>query len=358
MTAVAAAAPVSPPLPACALRFWLLCVILLTIAMVTLGGATRLTGSGLSITEWAPVTGAIPPLSLHDWELEFAKYRATPQYALLNAGMSLADFRFIYLWEWSHRLLGRLIGVVYLLPLLAFAAAGRVRGRFFWMMLGIGALGGLQGGIGWIMVASGLKPGMIAVAPIKLMLHLIAACLVLAALVAVATALRARAQPAVSRGVRVFAWVLVTAAFVQIALGALVAGLHAGLTYNTWPLMDGRWVPEILWPLSPWWHNFVETVATVQFNHRIGAYALLALAIAHAMQVARNFPDHPAARRAAWLAAAVGMQAVGGIVTLLTQVPIWAGLIHQLGAVLVLAFAVLHLQRFYPPIAAGRPVPA
>ncbi|GGC55074.1 COX15/CtaA family protein [Chelatococcus reniformis] len=343
--APAAAAPAADRMAA--VRAWLAVVALLVVAMVILGGATRLTGSGLSITEWKPVTGAIPPLSDAAWAEEYAKYRATPQYKLLNAGMALSEFKFIFLWEWTHRLLGRLIGLVYILPLVVFAVRGTVRGRLLWILAGIGMLGGLQGAIGWIMVHSGLQPGMTAVAPVKLMLHLLAACLVLAAVLAVWVGLRPRAEPAAPTRLRVTAWLLVGLSFIQIGLGALVAGLHAGLIYNTWPLMDGQLVPgpQVLWPLTPWWLNLFGTVATVQFDHRVGAYALLALALSHAVDAARHAGGRPAARRAAMLAVIVGLQAVLGILTLLLQVPLWAGLLHQLGAVAVLAVAVIHARR-------------
>src|SRR4051812_29181999 len=192
-----------------AVETWLYIVAALVVAMVAVGGATRVTGPGLSITEGRRVTGAIPPLSHESWVAEFQRYQASPQYRLLNEGMDLAEFQFIYCWEWSHRQLGRLIGFVFFVPLLWFWLRGVVRGRLALGLLGIGALGGLQAGIGWIMVASGLQPGMVAVAPIKLMLHLIVASLILALLVWVAagfgrTPERDRAAPAPARWTALF----------------------------------------------------------------------------------------------------------------------------------------------------------
>lgn len=324
-----------------AFRIWLLALIALVMVMVTVGGATRLTGSGLSITEWKPILGAIPPLSAEDWAREFALYKASPQYALLNAGMSLGEFQFIYWWEWGHRQLGRFIGLVMLGGFLAFWLTGAIRGKLAAATFGLGLLLGLQGTIGWIMVASGLQPGMIAVAPVKLTLHLTFACLFLVGLVAMAARLGAFG-PALETfpGLHHAAWALVAAILAQIALGGLVAGSKAGFTYNTWPLMDGALVPGLdkLFVVKPALENFVDNPTLVQFNHRLGAYLLLGAAIWHA--IAARGSD--IARRAWHLAALVLAQGVLGIVTLLLVVPLWAGLAHQALAMLVLAYAVIH----------------
>lgn len=332
-------------------RNWLIFVCGLIFIMVVVGGATRLTGSGLSITEWKPITGAIPPLSHGAWMAEFDLYRATPQYRLLNAGMALGEFQFIYLWEWGHRQLGRFIGLAYVLPLLWFAITGVVRGRLLAILAVIGVLGGMQGAIGWIMVHSGLQPGMVAVAPVKLMLHLLAACILLACVVAMIVRLSPRPEPVSTGRVRWVALALLVGSFVQIGLGALVAGLRAGLTYNTWPLMDGQFIPDsaALLPLQPWWMNMLATVPTVQFNHRMGAYVLLALAVFHAVDVRRlaaaGRASSGAAHRAMALAGVIAAQGVVGIVTLLLAVPIWAGLLHQACALVVLGVAVIHCRR-------------
>jgi heme a synthase len=327
-----------------AVRLWLWCVAALVLAMLLVGGATRLTGSGLSITEWRPFMGALPPLSEAAWLAEFEKYRAIPQYQLLNKGMALGDFKFIYWWEWGHRQLGRFVGVAYMLPLAIFWLRGTVRGGLALWLLTLGALGGFQGAIGWIMVASGLKEGMIAVAPVKLALHLVTACVILTGLVWTARRLRpAAALPDVTKQAAFTAKALVGLLLVQIALGALVAGSKSGLTYNTWPLMDGVLIPsaEVLFVVKPWIENFVDNAALVQFNHRFTAYLLLALALWHWFDTRRT----AAGRSAALVAAALSLQAVMGIVTLLLHVPLWAGLSHQILAALILAATVIHAEK-------------
>jgi heme a synthase len=367
-------------------RIWLWCVAVLVLAMILVGGATRLTGSGLSITEWRPLLGAIPPLSEAAWLAEFDKYRAIPQYQLLNKGMSLTDFKFIYWWEWGHRQLGRFIGVAYMLPLAWFWLRGTVGGKLALWLLALGALGGFQGAIGWIMVASGLKEGMVAVAPVKLALHLTTACLILAGLVWTArrlachsrperrgvegnpekpsalgqtvaldplpspiqTSLRslhtlAAGSPGMTRRIALTSKAIVVLLLVQIALGALVAGSKSGLTYNTWPLMDGALIPgtDVLFVVKPWIENFVDNPALVQFNHRLTAYLLLALAIWHALDARGT----AAARGAVHVAAALSLQAALGVVTLLLHVPLWAGLLHQILAALVLIATVVHAEK-------------
>lgn len=337
------------PAPAAAVRLapvrlWLFVLAALVIAMVSVGGATRLTGSGLSITEWRPVTGTLPPLSAEGWEGEFAKYRASPQYDLLNRGMNLDEFKPIYLWEWGHRLLGRIIGLAFFVPLLAFWATGRLRGRLALALLGVGALGALQGLIGWIMVASGLEPGMIAVAPIKLTLHLVTASAILALLVWTAAGLGTTERAPVPTALRRGAALLLGLVVVQIGLGGLVAGAKAGLTYNTWPLMDGRLAPPLadLFARRPLLENLVDNPALVQLDHRIVAYLLVGLALWHAWR-ASALGGGPA-RRARALAGLVLAQMALGIVTLVLVVPLWAGLLHQFLAMLVLAMATVHLR--------------
>ena len=323
-------------------RLWLIVVAALVFAMVVVGGATRLTDSGLSITEWKPVTGAIPPLTHGQWLEEFAKYRASPQYQAVNQGMSLGDFQFIFWWEWAHRFLGRLIGAAMLLPWLFFVAKGWLRGKLAAGTFGIGLLMGLQGLVGWIMVASGLKPGMVAVAPVKLMAHLTLACLIFALLVWTALGLRpVRREPAPDR-VRRGGVAVLAVLGLQIALGALVAGNRAGMRFNDWPLMDGTLIPPMAWlfdrPTVA--EAFIDSLALVQFNHRLVAYALMALALWHML----------AARGTAYGTSAVVLfglicgQAVIGIVTLILVVPLWAGLLHQGFAVLVLGHALAHVH--------------
>jgi cytochrome c oxidase assembly protein subunit 15 len=325
------------------IRRWLWIVALLVFVMVVVGGATRLTGSGLSITEWKPVTGALPPLSAEAWAEEFGKYRASPQYQLLNQGMSLGEFQFIYWWEWGHRQLGRFIGLVYLVGFLVVALRRLLPWRQTLVVFGMGLLLALQGAIGWIMVASGLQPGMVAVAPVKLTLHLTFAGLFFASVVAFATWLTPPRRIEPARGVAT-AWVLLVLVFLQIALGGLVAGSKAGFTFNTWPLMDGGLVPAgaTLFAKKPFWENFVDNVALVQFNHRLGAYLLLAFALWHAFALRRAAAGSGAAKRATVIAGLTLGQAALGIVTLVLVVPLWAGLAHQALAFLLLAMAVVH----------------
>jgi len=331
---------------AAAVRGWVWTIVLLTVAMVAVGGATRLTGSGLSITEWKPVTGAIPPLSSEAWIAEFEKYRGIDQYRLMNAGMSLAEFQVIYWWEWGHRQLGRLLGLAFFIPLVFFWLKGAVKTPLALTLVGIGALGGLQATVGWIMVASGLEPGMTAVAPIKLTAHLTIATLILALLTWVAVGLsprqRAPASPAVARGAKILLGLLVF----QIALGGLVAGSRAGFTFNTWPLMDGGFAPPLatLFVVEPFIENFVDNVALVQLNHRLVAYALLGFALWHAVAAWRAGPGSSAGKRAVALAGMTTAQAALGIVTLLLVVPLWAGLAHQVLAFLILIMAVAHVR--------------
>lgn len=326
-----------------AVRTWIFVLAALVVAMVAVGGTTRLTGSGLSITEWRPVTGAIPPLTDSAWLAEFEKYRAIPQYELLNRGMSLAEFKVIYAWEWGHRQLGRMLGLAFFIPLVWFWARGAISRRLALTLLAIGALGSLQGAVGWIMVASGLKPGMIAVAPVKLMLHLTLASVIFACLIGVAMGLK----PAVRSGAPIRraiigARLLLGLVFLQIALGGLVAGSKAGLTHNSWPLMDGALIPSAsaLFVVEPFIENFVDNVTLVQFNHRMLAYGLVAFAFWHAWSLAGT-----AAFGRAWVLAGLTLaQMVLGIVTLLLVVPLWAGLAHQVFAMAVLGMAVVHAR--------------
>jgi len=337
---------VSAPASHAGIRRWLWAVALLVFVMVVVGGATRLTGSGLSITEWRPVTGALPPLSDAAWALEFEKYRASPQYQLLNSGMALAEFKFIYWWEWGHRQLGRFIGLFYLAGFLVVMLRRLLPWRQVALLFSMGLLLGLQGTIGWIMVASGLEPGMVAVAPVKLTLHLTFAGLFFASVVAFATWLTSLRRIEPARG-RAAAWLLLLLLFVQIALGGLVAGSKAGFTFNTWPLMDGGLVPPAatLFAGTPLWENFVDNVALVQFNHRLGAYILLAFALWHFLSLRRAAPASGGAKRATAILALVLAQSALGIVTLLLVVPLWAGLAHQALGFTVLAMGVVHVVR-------------
>ncbi len=346
-----------------AVRLWLYGVAALVVLMVAVGGATRLTGSGLSITEWRPVTGILPPVSQADWAAEFAKYRDTPQYAILNQGMGVSAFKVLYAWEWGHRLLGRLLGLAFFLPLLVFWWRGRVTRRLGYGLIGLGVLGGLQGAIGWIMVASGLQPGMTAVAPLKLSLHLTTASLILAVLVWLAAGERGGRLASASGRLRAVAALLPALVLGQICLGGLVAGSHAGLVYNTWPDMDGDLVPSLhsLFFITPWIENVVDNLALVQFDHRLGAYLVLAVSGAHALD-ARISGRGDVARRALGLLLLVAAQAALGIATLLLAVPLWAALSHQVLAMAVLTMATAHARLSrgvgLTAPAAATPVPA
>jgi cytochrome c oxidase assembly protein subunit 15 len=329
-----------------AVRLWLFSVAALIALMVLVGGATRLTESGLSITEWKPVTGALPPLSQAEWEQAFAAYKQIPQYQALNAGMTLAQFKSIFWWEWSHRLLGRVIGMVYLLPFLFFLWRGGMAGelkRRLWLIFGLGAL---QGAVGWWMVASGLSER-VEVSQYRLATHLVLALLIFAAIVWTLRRLRERPSLAVPARLKVTAALLLALTFVQLYLGALVAGLRAGLVYNTWPDIDGGFIPAAarLWFQQPWWRNLFENTLTVQFEHRMTAYTLFALAVFHAFDAVRSRVDRTVVSGALWLVAVVTLQATLGILTLLNQVPIDLALSHQAVAIAVLTLAVMQAER-------------
>ena len=328
------------------IRAWLLAVAALISLMVLVGGATRLTESGLSITEWKPVTGTLPPLSQADWENAFEAYKLIPQYRTFNAGMTLSEFKTIFWWEWSHRLLGRVIGMVYLLPFLFFLWRGGMSAelkRRLWLIFGLGAL---QGAVGWWMVASGLAERT-EVSQYRLATHLVLALLIFAAIVWTLRRLGEPVPLAASARLRMTSAALVALTFVQLYLGALVAGLRAGLVYNTWPEIDGAFIPAgaRLWFETPWWRNLFENTLTVQFEHRMTAYALFALAIFHAFDALRSRAANAAIHGALWLVAAVALQALLGILTLLNQVPIVLALSHQAVAIAVLTLAVMQAER-------------
>ena len=265
-----------------AVAIWLFIVALLIAAMVTVGGLTRLTGSGLSITEWHPVTGVVPPLSDGAWQAEFAKYQRIPQFRLENPHMDVAAFKAIYWWEWSHRLLGRLLGFAFLVPFLYFAATGAIARADFPRMIGLFALGGLQGFVGWWMVESGLETR-VSVSQYRLAIHLGVALILLGAIAWTALDYWPASRPRrLTRNATLGKWALafVVLVYLQMLLGALVAGLHAGLIYNTWPSMDGRVFPEHPFFHQPWWVNFGESAGLAQFDHRIGAYVVAFSALA------------------------------------------------------------------------------
>jgi len=312
-----------------AVRLWLLCVAVMIFMTLVVGGATRLTESGLSITEWKPVTGVVPPLSQAGWQAEFERYRAIPQYRELNRGMSLEAFKVIYWWEWSHRLLW--CGWV----------PKRLRARL-WAIFGAGAF---LGAVGWWMVSSGLA-GRVSVSEYRLAFHLALAAAIYGAVLWTAQQMTAPMIQSAPARLRIGALVVVIMVLIQIYLGALVAGLDAGLVFNTWPLMDGSFIPPArhLWFFEPAWRNLFENRLTVQFEHRMMAYAIWLAAMVHAN-------DAWTLRRetagALILAGAVTLQAMLGIVTLLEQSPIPLALAHQIAAILVFTIAVVHAQRLH-----------
>jgi cytochrome c oxidase assembly protein subunit 15 len=328
-----------------AVAVWLLVVAALVLAMVVVGGSTRLTGSGLSITQWRPISGALPPLSLADWQAEFARYREIPQFRYVNPHMTLDQFRFIYWWEWSHRLLGRLLGVAFLVPFLWFAARREIPRRLFWRLGGLFVLGGLQGLVGWWMVASGLSER-VYVAPERLMIHLGLAFALLGALVW--TALDAWAgwarqtlpSPWGGRALGLLALI-----YFQILLGALVAGNQAGLVYNDWPLFGGHLLPHDY--VGPgFWATVAHSQGAVQLHHRLVAYLLLVVAVAMGASAWQsNYLAPESKLLAAGVAILVAVQALLGIATLMAQVPISLGVAHQLTAALTLCLAVFFAWR-------------
>jgi cytochrome c oxidase assembly protein subunit 15 len=327
-----------------AVRLWLYAVAAMIFLTLVVGGATRLTESGLSITEWKPVTGVLPPLTQNDWQAEFSKYQTIPQYKERNQGMSLAAFKTIYFWEWSHRLLARSTGFVFLLPFLFFLWRGDVprglRARLWTIFAGGAALGA----VGWWMVSSGLAgSNLVSVSQYRLGFHLTLACAIYAAVLWTAQGLRRLTPPAVPARQRLSALMIALLMLVQIYLGALVAGLDAGLTYNTWPLIDGALVPDSarLWFIEPYWRNLFENTLTVQFDHRMLAYAIFALALWHAYDARRS----AAARGALWLSCGVTLQAGLGIVTLLYQAPLPLALAHQMLAIVVFSIAIVHAEK-------------
>jgi cytochrome c oxidase assembly protein subunit 15 len=336
-----------------AVRLWLLVAAAMIFLTLVVGGATRLTESGLSIVEWKPVTGVLPPLSEKDWQAEFAKYQTIPQYRELNRGMSLDAFKLIYWWEWSHRLLARVTGIVFLLPFLFFLWRGVIPSNLRARLWAIFCAGAALGAVGWWMVSSGLTQG-VSVSQYRLAFHLTLASAIYAAILWTAQQLAAQAPNEMPARIRVGALAIALLLLLQIYLGALVAGLDAGLAYNTWPTIDGAIVPspERLWFLQPAWRNLFENVLTVQFNHRMLAYTIWILAILHMCDAWRT---RHAIYGAVVLAGVVTVQAGLGVVTLLHDVPILLALAHQVLAIVVLTIAVVHAERlshrtiFYAP---------
>jgi cytochrome c oxidase assembly protein subunit 15 len=326
---------------------WLFTVAAMIMVMIVLGGATRLTGSGLSIMEWAPLMGTLPPLDDKEWHRLFALYQQIPQYALVNQGIGLDGFKHIFWLEWTHRLWGRLIGCVFLLPLIALFATARIERRLLPRLALLFVLGGLQGAVGWFMVASGFLPDTTAVSPYRLVVHLVLALTLYGAIVWTGlSVLRPMRRPSPSPvALRILAAGCLALVGLTIVAGGFVAGLHAGLSYNTFPWMDDHLVPAGYAALDPLLRNLTENIATVQFNHRL----LATLTLIAATLVAVFGPRAGLSRGLSLgLGAAVGCQYLLGIATLLFVVPVPLAVLHQLGAVILLTAVLVVVHRLAP----------
>ncbi|MFV0383391.1 heme A synthase [Paracoccus sp. (in: a-proteobacteria)] len=328
-----------------AIRVWLVILFAMVAAMIALGGATRLTGSGLSITEWAPVTGALPPRTEAAWQAEFDAYKQIPQYAEVNPDMDLAGFKQIYWWEWSHRLLGRLVGLVWAAGFVGFLASRRIPTGWTPRLLSLGVLGGIQGAIGWWMVSSGLVGGMTRVASYRLAIHLGLAFVILG-LIAWFVQLLGRSEADLMRARRAgegrlfsMATGLMHLAFLQILLGALVAGIDAGRQYTGWPTMGGEWIPAAIWDPALGWRNVFENPALVQFIHRMTGYLLAIFAVVVWLRARRS--PHPVTRGAFTAMIVIVAGQVGlGIMNVLHGSPLPLALTHQLGAIALFALII------------------
>jgi cytochrome c oxidase assembly protein subunit 15 len=328
-------------------RLWLLIAAGMILLTLIVGGATRLTESGLSITEWKPVTGVLPPLSHADWQAEFQKYQAIPQYRELNEGMSLGQFQVIYFWEWTHRLLARTTGMVFLLRFLFFLWRGDIPKHLQMRLWGIFFGGAALGVVGWWMVSSGLAgSNRVNVSQYRLAFHLTLACAIYAAIVWMAVGLIRRRIEALPARVRSTAFALMALLLLQIYLGALVAGSGAGHAYDTWPAIDGAFIPATssLLHYEPAWRNLFENTLTIQFDHRMLAYAIWLIAIVHALDAWRSDAGRGTALL---LATMVTAQAALGIATLLAGDPLALALTHQVFAILVFTAAIVHAQRVW-----------
>ena len=325
-----------------AIRVWLMILFALVVVMIAVGGLTRLTDSGLSITEWRPFTGALPPMNAADWQAEFEKYQAIDEFRIQNSWMELSDFKLIYWWEWGHRQLGRVIGLVWAMGFLWFLARRQIPTGWTGRLLGLGALGGLQGAIGWWMVASGVTQGegMVDVASYRLAVHLGLAFVILGFITWYVMQLGRgeRALIQARRGKEPARWGMSTGllhfAFLQILLGALVAGIDAGRSYTDWPLMGGQLFPPNAFNLEPAWRNFFESPGLVQFVHRCVGYLLLAFGIG--VWVVGRRSAHRRTRFAFnAVMSALALQVVVGIVTVIYGAPWYIAIVHQLLAVLL-----------------------
>ena len=323
-----------------AIRIWLAILFVMVVAMIMVGGLTRLTDSGLSITEWKPVTGAIPPMNAADWQSEFEKYQQIPEYQLQNIGMSLDEFKTIYWWEWGHRFLGRMIGLVWAVGFFWFLIRKQIPRGWTGRLIGIGALGGVQGAIGWWMVSSGLTGEMLDVASYRLAIHLGLAFVILGLIAWYVLSLGRRdvdlmqARRAGDRKLFGMSTGMMHFAFLQILLGALVAGIDAGRTFTDWPLMAGGFFPPDAFSLSPVWRNFFEDPGLVQFMHRMSGYGLVIYGF-FLWRASRGNGNAQTKRSFDWMAVLLFGQLVLGIGTVIYVAPVGLALAHQTLAVLL-----------------------
>jgi cytochrome c oxidase assembly protein subunit 15 len=324
-----------------AIATWLLVLFALVMCIIVVGGMTRLTDSGLSITEWKPVTGAVPPMSDAVWEEEFAKYKEIPEYQIQNKGMSLEEFKAIYWWEWGHRQLGRFVGLVWFVGFFYFLARRQIPKGWTGRLVSVGALIGLQGAIGWWMVSSGLSGRMLDVASYRLATHLGLAFIILGVLIWFAWQLRQsemelfQAHRRQEKRYVTLATVLLVLVFAQILGGALVAGIDAGRGYIDWPMMNGEFLPSESFDYEPFWSNFFENPALVQFNHRLLGYITLAVTL-YLWYSSRGSAINATRRAFDWVLAAVVAQMALGIITVLNAAPWQWAILHQLGAIIVI----------------------
>ncbi|WP_299612511.1 heme A synthase [uncultured Tateyamaria sp.] len=327
-----------------AIRVWLMMLFALVVVMIAVGGLTRLTDSGLSITEWRPFTGAIPPLTQADWEAEFALYQQIDEFRIQNQWMTLADFKVIYWWEWGHRQLGRVIGLVWAIGFFWFLLRRQIPTGWTPRLLGLGALGGLQGAIGWWMVSSGVTQGqgMLDVASYRLATHLGLAFVILGFIAWYMYLLgrpeRDLMQARRGKEAKLFSMStgLMHFAFLQILIGALVAGIDAGRSYTDWPLMGGQVFPASAFTFEPWWRNFFESPGLVQFIHRVSGYLLFAFAVVVWLRGGKSAHDKTRFAFSAMFAA-MSLQIVLGIVTVLYGAPWQVAILHQFLAVVLWA---------------------
>ena len=329
-----------------AIGLWLLLLCAMIFVMVVVGGVTRLTQSGLSIAEWKPVVGAVPPLSEKAWQEEFAIYRRTPEYMKINAGMDLAGFQRIYYVEWFHRLWGRLIFFAALLPLVYFLARRRIPAGFGWALAAVPVGVALNGALGWLMVASGLVD-IPRVSAYRLTAHLGLAVLIYGYVLWLA--LRLLWPPGnIQQGPQRLGWAVVGLTYLTLLAGGFVAGTRAGLSYNTWPLMGDSFFPIGMWAQSPWWINLFENVATVQFNHRLLAYALTVMICLWWWRAGKTMMSPPTARLRHLLLATLALQVGLGIGTLLMHVPVVLAAAHQGGALLLFTVVLAFVYSLLP----------